>query len=168
MHHSLIIFLGLIVLTGFGCGQTVTEKLTENAINQQLDGQGSVNLDNNQITFTDDENQTTFSMGEDIKLPTNFPAALPVYEPGELRSVSVNTGEDQNAYVLIYTQDDQVKVMAWYQERLIATGWTASGNFNLQGTSTTLWEKADQNITVSTTAAEEKPFKTAITAVLAE
>lgn len=128
-----------LALSFTGCGltdrltekaaQTVTEKALESATNSDVD------LANNEITVN--TNGDSFSMGEDLKLPDNFPSDVPVYSPAKV--VTTSTTGTAGFYATLTSPDGFSAISDYYNAQLVAEGWTIdnTSSFNGGGQSTT-------------------------------
>lgn len=105
----------LLALAVSGCG-AIAEKATETAIEQSTGVK--IDKDGEQVTI-EGEDGAVGAVGEDVKLPDDFPADVPVYE-GEIKAVIA--GENQWT-VSLETPDDAQTVLDFYAEKLAADGW---------------------------------------------
>lgn len=158
MNKTLKIFiLSLVILplAGLGCGQKVTEKLAEDQINRELDGQGEFAYTGDGWQYEDEETGTQVQVGENVSIPDNFPDDVPLYPGAKARSVSYNPEQDLHGFVVLVTNDDVDTVMAWYADQASKNGWTQSGSFNMEGTQMLMFTQGDRAMNVSSAPTEE-------------
>jgi hypothetical protein len=130
-HYVIISALTLIVGATMilGCGQaseTIAEKVMEKAIEAGTDGKADVNVSKDgegfTITGTEDGETMTMKMGDQAKLPDNFPKDIPMYE-GLALMVVTSMGADEGHMVQGTTADALDKVVAFYKKEVAAKGW---------------------------------------------
>jgi hypothetical protein len=115
---SLVVGAPLLTACG-GAAQSIAEKAAGQAIG------GDVNVDDNGVTVTDkDGNQ--MAIGEDVTLPDNWPAGVPVLDGGTLSMVTV--GADGSANAMWTTDATAEEASTAYGEALTSGGYTASSS----------------------------------------
>lgn len=133
----------LLILVGAGCNpiESLTKKAQEkagkaavagvegsieNSIKQATGKDVDVSLGNKGATYTDPETGTTFSVGEAVTIPADFPSDLPRYPNGSPKSVSV-TENGRDATLLVETTDARADTRAWLEAEFPKAGWTSEG-----------------------------------------
>lgn len=120
-----ILALGTPVLAA--CGG-VAEQAAEQAAEEALGG--DVDITDEGVTVTDDEGNEV-AMGENVSLPDNWPAEIPVYDGGTLQMVSVQA--DGSATAMWMTDATPQEAADAYGAALTSAGYTADSNSNLGG-----------------------------------
>jgi hypothetical protein len=137
----------VLLLMGAGCGQTAVETGTEAQINAGLKGQGTVDISDNTYNYKS-KTGDTYSMGENVKIPDDFPKDVPVY-PGAKVMTAIITGADGGASLTMTTSDPVDKVSAWYQDQL--KDWTKAATYAYAGGETRSFTKDKDAISLSVT-----------------
>ncbi len=153
-HLGLPVMLATIVLTGFGCGsitskitEKVTEKVAESVLEKSVEGQtnGKVDLDVNNGTLNfKGEDGTSVSYGSDLKLPSDFPSVVPVYQSAKIVATTTTSAEST---VTLTTEDKADVIIAWYQEQL--KDWKKEQSFDSQGYYMRVYSRNNETITVA-------------------
>lgn len=136
MRTSIAVIVFSLLLFGAGCApaeqaaQTVRNKIAEGAaegaIKAQTGADVDVNVNNNGLSFTDPKTGRSFSAGDNVSIPSNFPRDVPVYAGATPTSVSVFE-EQKSASLLLITADDRNTVKDWYATESESLGWTKEG-----------------------------------------
>lgn len=110
MKKSLLLGAGIcaIALMGAGCGQSVSDRVAEQAIQATVGGNAKVG-----------------------GLPSNFPTDVPTYPGATVASALV---QDQISIANMTSSDDPQKVSDWYDSTLKAAGFTQDESMVLTGT----------------------------------
>jgi hypothetical protein len=120
-----------VALFGFGCNpvarvqETAMKNVVENAIEKGVKNETgqNVDLDIGEGGFTmKGENGESIAMGENVKVPDNFPSEVPRYSPSIAKSVSVNAAKGE-AFLILMADVDPDEVLSWYNEETTAKGW---------------------------------------------
>lgn len=157
----LILLLGYILtLSSKNISETATENYIENAIESQGGGKADVDLDNNNYSIETEEG--SFTTGEAVTLPDNFPSDVFVHE-GKL--LSVMTTNDASVYILIETEVPVAEVKKTYLEKLTADGWEQSGTMDFGDTASILGKKGERELSVMINKNEEGVTNIALTLV---
>lgn len=77
--------------------------------------------DGNSATATD-ENGNKISVGENVKIPSNFPKTVPLY-PGVTYTLA-NVNADGSAAYSGTTKDNVATIIAWFKAHMAENGWT--------------------------------------------
>jgi hypothetical protein len=138
-----------LLLVGAGClptPQSLVQNAVENKINAELDGEGTVDLDDNGITINGDDDGTTARFGENVKLPDNFPKEIPVLDGAKVAGLAVT--KDEGAWITMSTDKSSNDAASWYDTKLAADGWEVSGSYSARGMLTKMFEKGNLSLTV--------------------
>jgi hypothetical protein len=152
-----------VVLLGSGCVlnpatfvvnklEEATKDVAENRINAELNGEGSIDLDNNSVTFTD-ENNGSVQFGENVSIPDNFPKEIPILDGAKVVGVAVTV--DEGSWVSLTTDKTVDEVARWYDEQLLSAGWTVEGSYTARGMATKMYENGSMKLSVIISAGED-------------
>lgn len=83
--------------------------------------------------------------GEDVELPDDFPADVPIYPGARVQGTMLAEG---NRMVTLATSDAAAKVAAFYEERLGASGWEAAARMDMGGSRMLSFQKGERTATV--------------------
>lgn len=138
----------LAVAFGFSACKSPAEKAAERSAERAMEkasgGQAEVDIDEDTVNINMEEG--SFSAGENVKLPDNFPSD--VYIPkGKLLSV-MNMGGADNWTATLETDDSISDVVEACQGKLTEAGWEITGNMNLGGMSQLSAEKGERAVSV--------------------
>ena len=139
--------LSVISFVGAGCSnpvdtlkQKVADKVTSSVANGtvgaltggqvQVDG----NSDSKNFAFKDNKTGNSIAIGEDVKIPDDFPKELPICAGAKANSVSLQKNGDQEAALVMNSSDNVATVTKWYEGQAKSAGWTEEENSTL-GTS---------------------------------
>ncbi len=111
-----------------GCGQ-IAEKAIEGAAGQAVGGNVDINEDG--VTVQDDQGNNV-TIGDDVPIPDNWPAEIPVLEGGKLVSVMV-AGDGASVNAMWTTPASAEETMAAYGAALESAGFTADSTSNTSG-----------------------------------
>lgn len=145
-----------LLFLGAGCvptPQSLMQGAIENKINAELKGDATVDLDDNGITINDDDEGTTASFGENVKLPDNFPEEIPVLDGAKIVGVTVTLKE--GSWISLITDKTVEEAAGWYDAKLLGAGWTVSGSYTAGGMTTKMYENGSFNLTVIVSAGED-------------
>ena len=81
-----------------------------------------VKVNTNTGTVSVNKDGESTQIGSDVKLPSGFPSAMPIYSGSKLSAASKTNNTD--FYVLAYTSDKPEKVSEYYKATLPQKGWT--------------------------------------------
>lgn len=137
-YFSLICAL-FIVFAGCSLTEKVAEKASEEIAEKTMEAAtGSdieLNTDDEELTITTDEGDTV-TMGEDVKLPSDFPSDVPIYEDATISSAYSLGSEDSYSAGLTSTDDLDV-ISAYYESEMDKQGWTIEYDSTYAGEGTT-------------------------------
>jgi hypothetical protein len=142
-----------------GC-QSITEKLTEKAIEATIESQtgGEVDIDTSKqgaysFKSKNDKGEEVVLDGQSGKVPDNWPKDIPAY-PGAKVTASLLSGK--NGMLMLETSDSTEKVLAFYKSNL--GSMKEEANMNAGGTSIVTYEDkaAGRELAVGATAQDGK------------
>lgn len=109
------------------CGQAA-EEVAEQAAEQAIGG--DVEVDDQGVTVTDEEGNEV-AIGEDVAVPDNWPADIPLYEGGTLQMVSVQA--DGAATAMWIVEGTPAEAASAYGAALEENGFTADSESTMGG-----------------------------------
>lgn len=121
-----------LILVGGGCFNAETETAIEREIESETGGSADVDVEDDAITYTDEETGATVRTGSDISLPSDFPTDFFVYD-GDISIISAANVPNEGVSLMFSSQDSLSEVVAWYEGELTADGWVKSQGYTLQG-----------------------------------
>ncbi len=147
-------FIGsALMLLGAGCTERLyeraAEKAIENKINSESGRDASVDINNGQLEFSDEETGATGSFGADIKVPDDFPGDIVL--PDGITVMGV-TNTPEAAWISYTSQMTVVELGDWYKSELEGSGWTKQGEYLISGANTYSFRK--DSVTLSVVIAE--------------
>ncbi|MCC7356941.1 hypothetical protein IT408_00320 [Candidatus Uhrbacteria bacterium] len=124
-----------VSLMGFGCNplagvqeqveKKVGEKVTESAVGALTGGKVKMDTDNNNWQYKDNKTGNSVAIGEDLKLPEDFPKDVPVYTKAKIKSVSIGRTGDKEVAITLGADEAGPSVIAeWYSDTLKKSGWS--------------------------------------------
>jgi hypothetical protein len=128
MRTATVLLAGLVMVGApvlAGCGQ-IAEQAAEKAAEQAIGG--DVDVNDQGVTVTDDEGNQV-AVGEDVALPDNWPAEVPVFDGGTLSMVTVQA--DGSANAIWMTDAPPEEAAASYTAALEAAGYTSDSNSSM-------------------------------------
>jgi len=139
-----VVFLFLATLFLIGCTQKIQEKATEKMV-EDMTG-GKVNLDlGGEKTQVETEFGTT-QIGENLKLPTDFPKDIYVID-GLIKSSYKNVGK--NGWTISIETSKSIKEAGdLYDKNLTITGWKKDNFMDLGGAATASYSKDNRTISL--------------------
>jgi ABC-type Fe3+-hydroxamate transport system substrate-binding protein len=119
-----------LALTLAGCGQAA-EQAAEVAAEQALGGEGQdVEITDEGVTVTDEEGNNV-AIGENVAVPDNWPADVPLYDGGTLQMISVQA--DGSALAMWQVEGTPEEAVAAYTAALESAGYTQDTTANMGG-----------------------------------
>ncbi len=153
--RPLAFVLAAMGLLGAGCtpldsAKQEVEKQTMGSIaNKAVDsvtgGRVGVSSTQGQVTFTDKGTGTSYTVGEHIIIPADFPKEMSVYPNAKILALSSGSQPSLN----LQADETPDKVAIWYADALEADGWKESSRFAAGGYEGRSYAKG--NVTVSLT-----------------
>lgn len=155
----LIAATAALSLMGFGCNpfasiqekveKKVGEKVGEAAVGALTGGKVKMDADGNNWQFKDNKTGNSVAIGEDIKLPEDFPKELPIYAGSKIKSVSLSRTGDKEASVTIGVDaSGPEKVASWYSETLKKDGWTEDSSTTMGKSEARNYKKGSAQISL--------------------
>lgn len=129
----------------------IAEQAAEQAAGAALGG--DVNVEDGGVTVTD-ESGNAIAIGENIDVPENWPAEVPLFEGGSMVSVSVNA--DGTAGAMWTTDTTAEEAAAAYDKTLTAAGYTQTETANMGGMIVTGYEGNGLTVSVSTITSDDQ------------
>lgn len=112
-----------------GCGQ-VAEQAAEQAVEQAMGEDADINVEDGSVSMTDAEGNNV-AIGENVALPDNWPAEIPVYDGGTLSLASVDAASGVTAmWMTDATPEDAA---AAYGAALEAAGYSVDSETSMEG-----------------------------------
>ncbi len=153
--HTSFLVVSAFTLLLAACGQSVGDKMAENAIEKQTGGQASVDTNNGTMHVTTSEG--TFDVGAHA-LPADWPTDVPAYAGATVQySASVNPATDApGSMVVLMSTDDAQTIADYYANTLKANGWTIGSTMQAQGTTIMTAIKDDRAVSLSVASANNE------------
>ncbi len=151
----LLIALLLIGMVA-GCSTSNTQTFKDK------DGEGEVKVDKDKGSFKykNDKSEGSAEVGEDVKLPKDFPKDLPIYDDSKLTFASSTKSNDVQIIVTTHeTKDGISKVNDFFSKKLEEKGYSIENTFETGNAITQTALKGDERVIVAVT---EKDGKTTI------
>ena len=135
---ALVICL-VLVLTGCGGKKkaaekqdvVMAEKMVERAIEHASGGEAKVDISEERVSITSKEGSMVISGGTNAQLPASLPEDVPIYKGAGVMQ-SLDRGE-QGFSLMLQTQDDVGKVIAFYKAALKSNGWASETPVDMPG-----------------------------------
>lgn len=145
-------------LMGFGCNpfagikekveNKIGQKVTEGAVGALTGGKVDLDADSNNWQFKDNKTGNSVAVGEDLKLPDDFPKEVPIYAGAKVKSVSLNRSGDKGATVTLGTDDQPEKVATWYSESLKKDGWSEDSSTTMGKSEARNYKKGNMELSL--------------------
>jgi archaellin len=162
-NKTLLIVVGVLVLifviipavtfsvfaVWLGSGDNAT-KLTEGIVESSTGADIDTKDGSLSITSKDGDE---FSVGGEQEYADDFPAEVPKYQGGTVKS-NIRSGSTDATYWSnsVDTPDDSDKVLAFYKQEM--SGWTETSTFSINNSTTTSYESANLEATITVTPNE--------------
>ena len=121
-----------VALMGFGCNpfqkaqekmqQAAADKIAGGILSRASGGKVSVNSESGQFTYKDNKTGSEMTIGENAKIPDDFPKDVLIYSGAKATSVLWNKTEG-SANITLNSGDDAALVLKWYEDRFKGDGW---------------------------------------------
>ncbi len=144
-----------LLLLGTGCiptPQAMIEKVVEQKINQELKGEGTVDLAGNGVTINNEFEGTSARFGDNVALPADFPKDIPIIDGAKIVGVAVTNSD--GSWVTMTTDKSVEESAAWYDDQLKKDAWVLSASYAAGGMSTKMYERDNLGLTVIVAAGE--------------
>ncbi|MFZ5766108.1 MAG: hypothetical protein ACOY4H_11010 [Thermodesulfobacteriota bacterium] len=155
IHVALCCFL----LFFTGCGNQAEEKAVEKQIEKETGGKADVDIQDKGMKITGETEGEKYSVttGQATEIPANFPADVPLYQPGTpVSAVEVNGGHS----VTLATADPVDRVAASYKEQMPARGWKEEASMNMGDQTMLIYTKEGKNAHIAVTPTDGKTHVT--------
>jgi hypothetical protein len=175
MKRIFLVAVAGVALMGAGCNpmdnakqtveQNVANSVAEGVIKQETGG--SVNVTNNgqAVTYQDTKNGASGAYGQDIQIPSDFPADVPRY-PGA-KTMIVNTAESgKQASLTQTTGNDIAKVKEWYKGQLTSQGFTQESSADMGTGSALVYSKGQVKISIYIASSQDQGQAPMVTMVV--
>lgn len=143
-----------LLLVGGGCTQSLIGKIANQAIENRIESQtghdAEVNIDDGSIKFTDEESGAVGQFGDNISLPGDFPADVPI--PSDI-SVTGFASSPDGTWVTYTTNQTVAELGTWYESELTSDKFVKQGYFVAGDSSTWAFKKANVTIGIVITGA---------------
>ena len=154
MRKTTILFVGLLLLAMIvGCS-TSTERTFKDK-----DGEGEVKVDKDKGTykFKNDKSEGSAEVGEDVKLPKDFPKDLPIYDDSKLTFASSTKSDKAQIIVTTHeTKDGVSEVSDFLRKELEDNGYSILNTFETGNTITQTVEKGNEKVIIAVTENDGK------------
>ena len=135
----------VLAITLTACGEKTAEKKAEKAIETSTGGTADVDIDDETVTVN--TNAGSFTVGEEVDLPENFPSDIHMID-GTIK-MATETTEIEGFSVSIETSKSVSVAKTEYLEQLVDDGWTITGTLDFTETASIMAEKDDRTVTVT-------------------
>lgn len=150
--YILIPVLLITALSLAGCGKTVSQKVTEQAIERATNGSADVDVSSGKVTVN--TNGTSWQVGESVDLPSDFPTDLYIVDGATIKS-AVKTAASNAFSVVMSTTKSVADVKALYDSQLKSNGWTSVSTASFNGSEMIVADKGNRSVTVTIGAGDE-------------
>lgn len=121
-----MLVLGTSALSG--CDSAV-QGAVEEAAGKAIGGNVDINSDGLSVT---DASGNAVQIGDDVSVPDNWPAEVPIYDGGKLKSVMV-AGDGASVNAVWQTDATAEEAAKAYGDALLAAGYTAGSTIDAAG-----------------------------------
>lgn len=149
MNKNIIIIVVVVIVIGGGLFFWLQREATEEAIESSIESatNGAVDVDLDDDTVTINTNAGTFTAGEEVDLPDNFPSDIHVID-GTIKMTSETT-EIEGFSISIEISKSVAAAKTEYEKQLVDDGWTITGMLDFTATATIMAEKDNRTVTVT-------------------
>jgi len=145
-------------LMGFGCNpfqkaqdkmaETAAEKMTEGLLGKATGGKVDVDSESGGVQFKDNKTGDTFGFGDNVKIPSDFPSEVFLYDGAKPASV-ITSRKENTANITLLSTDDSEKVMLWYEAKYKLSGWTEESSSAINNLEYREYTKDNKKIVLS-------------------
>lgn len=153
----LVVSLAALSFVGLGCNpmQAVQDKVSQKIgdsvasgiLSQASGGKVDVNGDNGSYTFKDNKTGASVAIGENVKIPDNFPKDVPLYPGAKTLTASMGQASKSEASVTLQVTDDPQTVVKWYENQL--RDWKQASTYSMSGSEIRSYEKGTLKLSVT-------------------
>ncbi len=140
----IIALVGLVAVLS-GCTEQAAEKAAESAIESSTNNEAEVDFDDETVTVN--TNAGSFTAGEEVALPDNFPDDVYVIDGTIISAMEVV--ESNGFSVSIQTDTSVADAQDAYTDELTDDGWEITGTMTIGSGATIIAEKDERTATVS-------------------
>lgn len=162
----------VVILSGcwpFPSSEKIGQTIMEKAIESQIGGKVDVDADNG--TMNVNTKDGSFSAGENVKIPDNFPKDIFVFSDAKI-SFAMSGGASEKSYSISYfTAATQEEAMNKYKEEMAKNGWQKENeaDMGIQGKILNFKKgQLDAMVTMGTSEDEESKGKTQVGVITSE
>jgi hypothetical protein len=141
-----LLVCGVPTLSACGGVQGAVEKAAGDAIG------GNVDINSNGLSITD-SNGNQVQIGEDVTMPDNWPAEVPVVEGGKLASVMV-AGDGASVNAMWSTEAAVPDASKAYADALTSAGYKQDQTANAGGVESSQWSGNGYSVNVIVSGAD--------------
>jgi hypothetical protein len=133
---------------------TGCEAIIGQAVKSGVESATGVKVDQSgdSVTMTGQDGSSV-SVGEDGKLPADFPTDVPVYEGTVKTAIATDSDKGKAFMVNVETPDAPTDVFKWYEDELASGGWTVKSTMKTGDGGLLGAEKDTTGLTVTVTPA---------------
>ena len=154
-----LLFIFLLSFYGFGCNpfssyqkkaqDSMVDSLTEKIINKATDGKVNIDVRHGGKDFTiKSKDGGSFSVGEKLELPKDFPKEIPIYKNLELKGI--NTSNQNKTIIATFNSLDSAKEISnWYKQKLTDQGWKDESNLGYDDYHMNHYKKDNKEINIA-------------------
>jgi hypothetical protein len=168
----ILLSLAVLSLLGAGCNpfqsaqeramNSIVDTAIERSVKSQTGEDVDVNIKDGAMNVTG-ENGANFAMGENLKLPDNFPLDIPVYTSVTIKGSSVDSARG-SLFLIMTSKDDVDDIVAWYKDQANAKGWTQKSSLEMsEGNYIVTFQNKDKATFAVTVSRAEDSNETSIT-----
>lgn len=152
------ILLAALVISALlaGCSLSGTQTFKDK------DGEGEVKIDKDKgsYKYKNDKGEGETELGDNVKLPKDFPKGFPIYKDAKLTFASTNKSDKAQLIIVTHeTKDGLSKVSDFYKNGLEDEGYTIENTFETGNMITQTAVKDKERVIIAVT---EKDGKTTI------
>ena len=143
-----IVLVAAAALVMVGCGKKASESIAEKMIEHAMakDGvKGKVNITDGKVTMETKDGTASFSTGEGVKVPDNFPKDVLVYDGAKVIACVAAPG-GQN--LVLESKDSIEKVIAAYKGKMTGAGWKEEMSMNQADSAMLIYKKEPRTASI--------------------
>lgn len=145
MWYGVMGVLTVLVLSGCGLGNRLTEKATERAIERATGPGVDVNVRDGSYTVKTDQGEVQFGIN---KLPDQWPQDVSAYPDGTIVYSGSNMDGSGGVAIVLNTADSVQKVMDYYAAELQKQNWKSESRATYGDTAMLQYQKDNRTVTV--------------------
>ena len=107
--------------------------------------------------YKNEKSEGKAEVGENLKMPANFPDDVPVYKNATVKSTSTNKADKAELIVVVLETDDSLKdVGEFYEDKLAKNGFDIENRFDTDKSIALNTRKGDMSVVVAITRNDDK------------